>query len=146
MAVIPLKFLEWTPEYAVHVAEIDRQHRVWFDLVNRLHEAMLAGNGREVLGGLLGETTKYTLHHFAAEENLMAAARYPALQTHVKQHDALRERTNVFVGRFERGESTMTIEFTLFLSEWVRQHTTSADRRLGEYLNTRGSASARLSR
>ncbi|MGA2117950.1 MAG: hypothetical protein ABSH56_24765 [Bryobacteraceae bacterium] len=31
----------------------------------------------------------------------------------------------------------MTIEFTLFLSAWIRRHVMTIDRRLGQYLTTR---------
>jgi hemerythrin len=137
-----VKILEWTPEYAVQVAEIDREHQVWFDVVNRLHAAMLAGKGVEILGVLLAETTRYTSDHFAHEEQLMAAVDYPELRAHVQQHDGLRRQAREFRKRFERGEVTMTIELTLFLSAWIKQHTMTTDRQLGRYLSTcrRGAA------
>ena len=137
MADIPVKIIEWSPEYAVHVAEIDREHQVLFDVVNRLHEAMLNGKGAEVLRGLLAETTRYTLEHFAHEEEGMAAIDYPELRAHAGQHDGLRRQSQAFVERFERGETTMTIELTLFLSAWIKQHTMTSDRRFGQYLITR---------
>ena len=138
MSTAPANILEWTPEYSVNVAEIDREHRIWFSVVNRLHAAMLSGKGTKILGPLLAEVTDYTRCHFAHEENLMAAARYPAFREHVQEHKALRQRTQAFTNRFQSGEAAMTIEFTLFLSEWIKGHTMSRDRRLGEYLISSG--------
>ena len=45
MPTAAVTLLEWTPEFAVHVPEIDRDHQFQFGLANRLHEAMLAGQG-----------------------------------------------------------------------------------------------------
>jgi hemerythrin-like metal-binding protein len=84
MSAIPVKILEWTPEYSVHVPEIDREHQTWFSVTNRLHEAMLAGEGTRILATLLAEITQYTLHHFANEEKLMAAVQYAGLRAHVQ--------------------------------------------------------------
>jgi hemerythrin len=133
MSAIPVKILEWTPEYSVHVPEIDREHQTWFSVTNRLHEAMLAGEGTRILATLLAEMTQYTLHHFANEEKLMAAVQYAGLRAHVRQHDDdLRRRAKAFGERFERGEAAITIELTLFLSEWIKQHTLTTDRQLGD--------------
>lgn len=76
MPYAPVNILEWTPEYAVHVAEIDHGRQTWFDVINRLHDAMLAGKVKEVLGTLLAETIRYTCDHVAHEKALMTNVRY----------------------------------------------------------------------
>ncbi len=146
MLITPFKILEWTRKFSVHVATIDREHQIWFDLVSGLHQAMLVGQGTEILATLLAQTTQYTLRHFAHEEQLMTAAAYPEMQVHVRQHDELRETARSFTVRFERGEIAMTIELTLFLSQWMRQHTMTTDRRMGEYLNAHRNASLAAAR
>ncbi len=140
MLTTPVKILEWTPQYSVHVVTIDQEHQMWFELVDGLHQAMLVGKGSEILATLLAQMTQYTSYHFAHEEELMAAAGYPQMQAHVQQHDELRETTRRFVARFELGEIGMTIELTLFLSQWIKQHTLTTDRRMGEYLSARENA------
>jgi hemerythrin-like metal-binding protein len=81
---------------------------------------------------------QYTLDHFAHEEELMAAVHYPEFQAHLQQHDELRCKARGFGERFECGETTMTIELAVFLAEWIKQHTMTTDRRLGEYLSSSG--------
>jgi hemerythrin-like metal-binding protein len=129
-----VKFLEWTPEYTVHDAEIDQEHKVEFGLVNRLHEAMLLGRGAKILETLLAELMKFTLDHFANEEKLMAAVHYPDKQAHVQQHDRIRRRLTEVNARFARGETAITVELMMFLSDWLKNHTMIADRRLGNYV------------
>lgn len=142
MSVEPVKLLEWSAEYSVHVIEIDREHEKLFGIVNRLHAAMLAGRGNKILASLLTEITQYTFYHFTHEEQVMASVRYAGRERHVQEHDSLRQAAGAFVGRFERGEEALTIELTLFLSAWLRQHVMTSDLQLGEYINTHGSAFA----
>jgi hemerythrin len=140
MSTVAARLLEWTPEYSVHVPGIDREHRKFFGILNRLHRAMLEGKGKEILETLLAEVTNYAGYHFAHEKELMTAVRYPGLREHVREHDELRRTAQTFQERFERAEVTMTIELTLFLAEWLKRHILATDRRLGEFLGASRSA------
>ena len=137
MSAVKLKILEWTPECAVNVPQIDQEHRIWFGAVNRLHEAMLDGKGKEHLRRVFAKMMQFTLDHFAHEEELMAAERYPGLQAHIQEHDELRSKARAFGERFERGETTMTIELMLCLSVSIKKQIMTTDRLLGEYLSAR---------
>jgi hemerythrin-like metal-binding protein len=134
MSTVPVKFLELTPEYTMHNAEIDEEHQFMSGLVNSLHDAMLAGRGAQILETLLAELTKFTLIHFANEEKLMAAVHYPEMPAHVQQHDQIRRRVTETEARFARGETAITVELMLFFSDWFRNHALVADRRLGDYV------------
>jgi len=133
---VPVKMLEWTPEYSLHVPAIDREHRLVFDFVNRLHQAMLDGKGKDILKPLFGEVVQYAASHFVHEEKLMADIHYPGILEHAQQHSALAGKVQEFVGRYERGEATLTIELTLFLADWVKRHVMTTDQRLGEFIGT----------
>jgi hemerythrin-like metal-binding protein len=137
MSVIPVKILEWSPEFAVHVPKIDREHETWFGIVNRLHEAMLSGAGAMLLETGFAQTMQFAFDHFAHEEDLMARVRYPDLQAHVRQHDELRRKAGLFAERFKRGETTMTIEMMLFLAASLKQQIMTADLALAGYLRQR---------
>ena len=115
-------------------------------LVNSLHDAMLAGRGAQILETLLAELTKFTLIHFANEEKLMAAVHYPEMPAHVQQHDRIRRTVKEMKARFERGEAAMTIELILFLSDWLKNHTTTTDLRLGDYIQVEQKFTAYLER
>jgi len=105
MSKVPVKILEWTPVWAVNVPEIDREHQMLFGVLNRLHQAMLAGKGKEILKTLIGEVTQYAQDHFAHEEKLMVAVRYPGLREHVQEHNVLRHGVGPFVARVAREEA-----------------------------------------
>ena len=87
-----------------------------------------------ILGTLLAELTKFTKNHFANEEKLMATVHYPEMLAHIQQHEDLWRRVSEVEARFERGETAITIEVMLFLSDWIRNHEMVMDRRFGDYL------------
>ena len=142
MSTDAMKVMEWGPEYSMHVGELDREHQIWFDMVNRLHQAMFEGTGVELLRTLSNEMMKHTLNHFSHEEQLMAAVQYPGAPAHIRQHDQLRQTARTFMARFERGETTLTIELMQFLSESVKQHIGTIDLEFGQYLNARAAAAS----
>jgi hemerythrin len=65
---------------------MDNQHTVLFGLLNDLHAAMMKGQAQNLTGPLLGKLVDYTRTHFAEEEKLMTAAKYPGLNKHKNQH------------------------------------------------------------
>ena len=77
-----MALIQWSPQLSVGVAEMDRQHQHLVGLINRLHDAMVRGEGAEILGPVLDEVVRYTHTHFAAEERLLAARKYPHLADH----------------------------------------------------------------
>ncbi len=73
MSLDPMKILNWQSSYSINRPEIDREHETFFGIINRLHEAMLAGQGKEILERLLAELVQYAVYHFANEERVMAS-------------------------------------------------------------------------
>ncbi|MGA1263205.1 MAG: hemerythrin domain-containing protein [Prochlorothrix sp.] len=67
----------WSQDYWTGHADIDRQHQTLFALINTLHEAMMEGQGDQVVYQTLQELANYTIDHFATEEALMLAQAYP---------------------------------------------------------------------
>ena len=130
----PAPVFRWTRDYAVGIEQIDQEHRKLFALVEGMHQAMLAGKGKQTLQSLLADLIEYTVYHFSHEEGLMERIGYPDLEEHRRQHEDLRAKVRYLQVRSASGEATMTIEVTQFLIEWLKQHTTTSDRRIGEHL------------
>lgn len=128
--------LEWEPRYTVHVAQIDREHQAWFALINGVHKAVINGAGKEILRTILAETTQYAFSHFAHEEELMNEIDYPEREEHILAHQDLARQAREFTDRLDNGQSATMLEYLVFLSEWVKQHTTTIDHKLGAYMQT----------
>jgi hemerythrin len=128
--------IQWRPEYAVGVAQIDAEHRRLFALVEDLRQAMRLGKGRDAVRRHSAELAGYASEHLAHEEELMRRMRYPAYQEHVREHDSLRLKTREIETRVAAGEITITIELVRFLADWLKQHVMQSDCRIGEYKRT----------
>ena len=128
----------WTDKLSVGVKSIDDQHTVLFNTINDLHAAMLKGQSRTVVGPLLHTLVDYTREHFATEEAMMEAAKYPALAKHRIKHKELTKQVEEYLTRYESGDVTLSIQLSFFLSDWLSKHIQSTDREYGPWLNKHG--------
>jgi len=128
----------WTDVYTVKIAVVDSQHKVLVDLINELHQAMVARRGKESLGGVLARLVKYTKSHFAAEEGILQANQYPDLVNHKAEHERFTQTIVDFQGRFQRNEVAITIDLMDFLKNWLSKHILGVDKKYVPHLSARG--------
>lgn len=86
---------EWTPDYLVHIQEIDVQHEKLFELIVALENSTQDNNYRETVRTVLEELMEYVNIHFDTEEDYMSRANYQALDEHREIHNAIREEVNL---------------------------------------------------
>ena len=60
MATATALLFPWSDTYSVQIGVIDMQHKGLVDLINELHQAMVAGQGKQELGKILSGLIKYT--------------------------------------------------------------------------------------
>lgn len=128
----------WSEKLSVGVKAIDDQHTVLFNTINELHAAMLKGQARTIIGELLCRLLLYTRNHFAAEEEMMAAANYPGLSQHKILHRDLTKQVEGYIARFEKGDITLSHDLAAFLSDWLKSHIQNVDQSYGPHLNKHG--------
>ena len=133
-----MAFLTWSDDLSVGVQTLDDQHTVLIETLNELHAAMMKGQARAVAGDLLSTLVQYTNDHFTAEEAAMESTRYPALPTHRLKHRELTRQVEEFVGRYKKGDITLSIELLNFLSEWLTTHIQGDDKKYGPWMNEHG--------
>jgi hemerythrin len=127
----------WLPDYAIGVQEVDTEHQGLFSLAEKLHRGILSGD-REIVGPLLLDLVDYTCYHFAHEEQLMQRIGYPHYADHCQEHQNLRSRAFAMKESFDAGQAEMAIELLQFVTDWLKCHTTTTDRRIGSYMRKHG--------
>jgi len=132
-----MSIFAWKPEYTLGHAEIDHQHKKLFQLAEELHGAMVAGKGKEVLAPTLSNLIAYTQEHFASEERLMQAGKYPDYARHKADHDALSARVLGFQKEFEANRTALTIGLLHFLKDWLAHHIGETDRKVAQYFKSK---------
>ncbi len=128
----------WKDAYSVGVAEIDRQHKKLIDMINKLHQAMSQGKGKQVVEPVLADLVNYCATHFKAEEKLMADAGYPELDSHREKHQKMTQKVLALQADVKAGKATITMEVMRFLEQWLDKHILGTDKKYGPHLNAKG--------
>ncbi|MGD0912066.1 MAG: bacteriohemerythrin [Terracidiphilus sp.] len=126
-----MPLLAWNDSLSVGVRSIDSQHSKLVAILNELYDSMMQGHAKEVTGPLLRKLINYTREHFSSEESMMAAAKYPGLAAHRREHEKLTKQVEEFAARFDRGECTVNIELLHFLRTWLTGHIQQSDKAYG---------------
>ena len=143
---IHMRIFEWNETHAVHVPEVDDEHRQLFRLCDDLQRAMMAGAASSEVQSIVDDLVIHTAKHFSHEEREMRAAGYSLYAWHHRQHHTARFSIRVLERRIRRGDRDAAIELLDFLYGWLNDHIRLADRMLGAYLrNHQRELSARAS-
>jgi hemerythrin len=130
--------LEWTDEYSVGIPEIDEQHKVLFQLVNQLSEAIHQRHGSEACQGILAQLVEYTRIHFALEESLMRMANYLGFDEHKHLHEQLISDVVTLNQKMESGKAKISFELLHFLRVWLTKHILHSDKEYAAYFKREG--------
>jgi hemerythrin len=124
-----MALVKWDDGYSVKVKLIDDQHKVLFNLINDLHDAMKLGKSKEVISQVLTELTKYTTTHFTGEERYMEKFNYPEIASHKKLHAEFIVKLGEFKKSHEEGKLSLSMEVTKFLVDWLVVHINGTDKK-----------------
>jgi hemerythrin-like metal-binding protein len=133
-----MALFEWEPRYSVHVTEFDNHHKKLIELLQKLHQSMLDGQGKSIVGGILDELKEYTVYHFSAEESLMEKHKYPEYEAHKAKHKELIQQLNELIASYKTGKSQITTETYKFLNKWLTNHIMNADKRYTSFFKDKG--------
>ena len=129
-----MSLFKWSSAHSVYLPEIDAEHRALYRLGDDLHKALLSGAETSRLKPILTNLLESAEEHFRHEERLMRAIHYDAFAWHKHQHDAARKTCKELAGRLEAGDVAGAGELLHFLSGWLRDHMSVADRMMGARL------------
>ena len=135
-----MAFITWSDEYSVNIREIDQQHQQLIELINRMHDIVIAGGEtdkkriRRVLLGL----ANYTDYHFRTEEELFRNHHYPMANVHKQQHNQLTIRLLALQRQFSAGDVLRNQDIFDFLKDWLVNHILGSDKEYTVFLNAKG--------
>ncbi len=122
------------------ITEIDSQHKVLVDLINKLDDAIKQGKGATGASEVVAELKRYAVKHFLAEERMMAVHGYKDADVHKKVHGAFTGRVEQFERDLAAGKLGVATVMSNYLSEWLSAHIMVEDRK---YVPTMVSAGVR---
>ena len=133
-----MAFIDWEDKYRINVAEVDRQHKGLFDILNRLHQSVISGEDMSMHSVILDDLIDYTVEHFATEEKMFKETGYPGYENHKEVHDDLTRQAVNIQNEFRNDNATISFDLLDFLNEWLTTHTLGLDQEAGDFLNSKG--------
>jgi methyl-accepting chemotaxis protein/hemerythrin len=130
--------LAWDSSFSTGVQKFDDQHKVLFNMVNDLHDAMQQKRTKEAIGQILRGLADYTVSHFADEETAFAKTRYPDEANHKLLHKNLVDQVVELIGKFQSGETVLSQDVITFLQKWLIEHIKGQDKQYGPHLIKNG--------
>jgi hemerythrin len=123
--------IEWSEEFRIGIDELDFEHCHLIEDINRLHAELLEEVDMGRLAETLGSIHSRIQAHFALEERVMQANRYPHYADHKAEHERLLDEYTERIGNFQRDrnlDDRMAIESVL--RRWIVDHILTSDRKM----------------
>jgi len=136
-----MPFMEWKDRMSVGNSLIDNDHRKLVLYVNEMHDAMMAGHGKEVVGPILHKLVAYTKDHFGREEIVWRAGHYVDFARHKKQHEDLLKTVTDFQAKYTSGVMALSVDVMNFLRDWLKNHILKADKEAADAIAATARAS-----
>lgn len=131
--------VKWGRELSVGVSSLDEQHEKMLILLNTLHEGLMSGKGKIVLGGVLNQLVTATATHIRYEEGLLARAGYNEGPAHRTEHAELMRKYCGISRQYETiGPSALSLPVMGFLKNSLMTHIRGADAGYRDCLNANG--------
>jgi len=129
------ELVTWNNKLMCGVKVIDDQHKGLVDLVNDMFKHA-TGNGaqeREYFNKVIQEAVNYVKFHFATEEKIILATKFPGFAEHKKEHDNFVLAVVENIREYESGKRYTLFTFTRFLRDWILSHIAFMDKQYFEY-------------
>jgi hemerythrin len=133
---------DWSDAYQIGIAEIDDQHRGFFEAAHRLHDQILNCKGEHGVEDAVAFLRDYAARHFHTEEALMRRDAFAGLEAHQRLHAAFFDRLDQLVYDLEVcGPSQHLAERALEVAQdWLIDHIACEDQQYAAQVRPAGPA------
>lgn len=128
-----MAFIDWDGSLLTGIDEIDQDHRHLVMLLNRAYEDVIDKGSLASTGAILEELYDYATYHFHREEGKMAAMEYPQAAEHLAEHRRFIKRVTEMHKDYLGGRGTVALEMVTFLRNWLVNHISQVDAKVGAF-------------
>jgi hemerythrin len=133
-----MALIQWNDTLSVGITEIDRQHQRLIEMINELNTAMQQGKGKDVMSKIIRGLIDYAVTHFKTEEKYFEQYGYPDAVNHKKAHAEFNWKIAEFNRQLNAGQLGLSIQVMDFLSDWLRDHIKTVDKKYAPFLIQKG--------
>ena len=125
-----MALLEWKDEYSTGIDDVDQEHKDLIDVINRLHDLLLADDARLTVPAFFDRLLAGVAAHFALEERIMDESGYPDREAHREAHERLLDEIRDLVEAFAHADEVDSVDLAMRLEPWFSHHFATHDLRL----------------
>lgn len=129
-----MALLQWKDQYSTGIEAVDCEHQELIELINRLHDEMIAKGSKASIEAFFGDLFMGISAHFALEERFMRERRYDELPQHKADHERLLDEIRDIMDEFEGSDDVNESELATRLDAWFSRHFETHDSRLHKKL------------
>jgi hemerythrin len=131
-----MELITWSSTFSCGIKLIDDQHKELVDLVNDMfhHSTGDDKEEREYFNKVIQKAVKYIRIHFATEEKIMSAIKYPGFTEHKRAHDLFVLKVIENIQNYKTEKHHTLYSFTKFLKNWVLSHIAVMDKQYFTYI------------
>lgn len=121
----------WNHNFETGIDEVDLQHRVLVDILNRLALHFVSGGARVDCNDILDQLISYAAFHFKSEEAIWreGLGAEQAVRNHHDSHQLFFAQIQIFRGSKASEEQVLADIFD-YLARWLAFHILESDRRM----------------
>jgi hemerythrin len=144
--IYPLATTGWIPQPVMAppltgIPELDEDHVEIFSMIGGLR-AIVDDQSSVVDGAHVAALAAYAERHFAREEAIMDATRYPGLEDHRQEHHRARAILMGFRNDYLDGRRVDAVTVLKFLESWLASHIADVDQRMVAHVRNGGFGTA----
>lgn len=126
----------FTPDLVTGNPTIDTQHKELIAALNNLLEACSVGKGRQSLDTTTKFLYDYTVRHFADEEKLQIASKYPDYVNHKRYHEDFKLVVRDIIAQLAKDGPTIVLvgKVNNSIGGWLFNHIKKEDAKVAAHI------------
>ncbi|MDJ0958054.1 MAG: bacteriohemerythrin [Arenicellales bacterium] len=136
---------KWDDSFLIGIEELDHEHKVLIDDINRLHEELAGYKERSEIEKCLGDIYVRMQAHFALEERVMKEHDYEFFDGHKREHDKLLDSYTESMMQLLNDSGVFPnnpIEDAL--EHWILNHIITSDKKMSLMVQEKKASKAKL--
>lgn len=129
-----MSIIEWDDSYSVNNDEIDKQHKEWIDIYNKMHDSMMSRESSiDQTTEILQAMSNYAQNHFNYEEEYMREINFPDIVEHRRSHKDFESLIYSYSRDIEAGKMVLNTKVIKLIRNWLMEHITVEDKKYAGY-------------
>jgi hemerythrin len=128
----------FTPDLITGNPNIDAQHKELIAAINNLLDSCSQGKGRAALSDTAKFLYNYTSKHFADEEKLQLASKYPDYANHKQYHEGFKQVVMDIINQLDKEGPTIVLvgKVNSSIAGWLLNHIKREDVKVAEHIRS----------